>query len=229
MERRSAALLVTALYAALLTLRHASTPAVNELCARDFVHPAASGSCLCGANEYCLCTPSLAVDAIVELVDETGEAVRVLFILRGDGRGLAMVGGFLKVGESAEAGVRREVLEETGLRLVAWHQWCVFSAPERDPRRHTAALVFVGQASASATPVASDDAKTIRSFTIAELQRELPRFAFDHGRVVAAYLARFHPPRKGQPRGRQQHAGVAAAALGAGSTSHDPEPYAACL
>lgn len=42
------------------------------------------------------------------------ESTRVAFILRGDGRGLAVIGGFLQVGEAAEAGVRREVLEETG-------------------------------------------------------------------------------------------------------------------
>ena len=53
-----AALVAVAVYAAVLTLRHTSQPAINALCTRDFVTPVDSGSCLCGAGQYCLCTPS---------------------------------------------------------------------------------------------------------------------------------------------------------------------------
>mmetsp|Transcript_40676 Transcript_40676/g.67550 ORF Transcript_40676/g.67550 Transcript_40676/m.67550 type:complete len:134 (+) Transcript_40676:38-439(+) len=112
--------------------------------------------------------------------------------MRGDGRGLAMIGGFLRVGESAEDGVAREVLEETGLTVVSKEQFCLFSDPTRDPRRHTAALVFVARASPNATPRAADDAKSIRIFSIRDLQRQQPSFAFDHGRIVQEYLDVFH-------------------------------------
>ena len=63
----------------------------------------------------------------------------------------------VRVGESSEAAAAREALEETGLAVTQLRQWCVFSEPSRDPRRHTAALVFVARA--RGTPKASDDAK----------------------------------------------------------------------
>jgi ADP-ribose pyrophosphatase YjhB (NUDIX family) len=211
-------LLLVSLYALAVTIRHVlHQPAVSKICQRDFADTAAIGSCLCGKGEYCLCTPSLAVDAIVELVPATGvrdENTRVAFILRGDGRGLALIGGFLQVGEQAEDGVRREVFEETGLRLAHLEQFCLFSAPARDPRRHTAALIFVARSLGE--PQAGDDAKAIRTYTINELHRNPPTFAFDHGRIVSAYLERFSPLGD-----RRQRAGQLAACPGTSIIGRD--------
>ena len=147
-------------WALLATVFALSEGRVNDLCRRDFVRPASVGSCLCGEKQFCLCTPSLAADVIIELEDAAGHVESVVFIERRDGRGLAMVGGFVKVGEAAEAAAEREALEETGLRLTRLRQWCTFSSPSRDPRRHTAALVHVGRA--RGTPRAADDAKAIK-------------------------------------------------------------------
>lgn len=182
---------VVALYAVVLTQRHYATPPVNALCTRDFITPSASGSCLCGEGQYCLCTPSLAADVIIELEDAGGNVESIVFIERRDGRGLAMVGGFVRVGEAAEDAAAREALEETGLTTRELRQWCMFSKPDRDPRRHTAALVHVARA--RGVPKAGDDAKGIRTVPLLELQRRPPRFAFDHGLIVAAFVARFHP------------------------------------
>mmetsp|Transcript_42380 Transcript_42380/g.133725 ORF Transcript_42380/g.133725 Transcript_42380/m.133725 type:complete len:224 (-) Transcript_42380:748-1419(-) len=191
-SRSEFALVAVSVYALALTLRHAQLSApLNSLCTRDFVEPAASGTCLCGDKEFCLCTPSLAADVIIELEDSVGTVRHVVFIERKDGRGLAMVGGFVKVGESAEAAAAREAAEETGLEVTQLQQWCMFSEPRRDPRRHTAALVFVGRA--RGTPRSGDDAKGIRVVSISDLQRAPPKFAFDHGQIVAAFVARNHP------------------------------------
>ena len=185
-------LVIVTLYSISITMRYAkSENPVNPLCLRDFVEPTASGTCLCGEKKYCLCTPSLASDIIIELEDDTGTPTHIVFIERGDGRGLAMVGGFVKVGESAEAAAAREALEETGLSVTSLRQWCLFSKPKRDPRRHTAALVFAARA--RGTPRAADDAKGIRTVAIKELQTAMPKFAFDHGDIVGAYVARHHP------------------------------------
>jgi len=193
MERK--VLVLVSVYALAVTVRHVlHQPVLSKICQRDFTDTAAIGSCLCGKGEFCLCTPSLAVDAIVELVPATGVRnadTRIAFVLRGDGRGLALIGGFLQVGEAAEDGVRREVLEETGLGLAHLEQFCLFSAPDRDPRRHTAALVFIARSHGE--PRAGDDAKAIRTYTINELRQNPPTFAFDHGRIVRAYLERFSP------------------------------------
>ena len=123
----------------------------------------------------------------------------LVFIVRGDGRGLAIVGGFVRVGESAEAAAAREALEETGLVVDSVRQWCLFSAPNRDPRRHTAAQVHI--ATARGVPRAADDAKGVRAIRIDELKRSTPAFAFDHGAIVDAYLDSHHRRRKPAPGG----------------------------
>lgn len=196
MERT--ALYVLSIYAVCITFWHARTPAINALCTRDFVTPAAEGTCLCGEKQFCLCTPSLASDIIIELEDERGAVRDIVFIERKDGRGLAMVGGFVRVGESAEDAAVREALEETGLNVHHLRQWCMFSRPRRDPRRHTAALVFVARA--KGIPHAHDDAKAIKTVPIAELQRRVPTFAFDHGDIVGAFMRHFHPVEGEAPR-----------------------------
>jgi hypothetical protein len=45
-------------------------------------------------------------------------------------------------------------------------------------------------AGARGMPRSGDDAKGIRVVPIAELMGRPPQFAFDHGRIVAAYVAR---------------------------------------
>lgn len=181
-------LLVATVYSVGITCRYVQWQfELNPICERDFVTTAQRGTCLCGENEYCLCGPSLAADVIIELEDDAGIAHSVVFVERRDGRGLAMVGGFVKVGESADVAVAREALEETGLTLRSWRQWCMFSKPDRDPRRHTAANVYIGRA--RGTPHAADDAKGIRVVPLDELRSSPPKFAFDHGSIIDAYLA----------------------------------------
>ena len=128
------ALVAVCLYAIVLTLRHVN-PHLNELCTRDFVDPTSSGSCLCGEKQYCLCTPSLAADVIIELEGADGAVNEVVFIERRDARGLAMIGGFVKVGESVEAAVAREALEETGRDLLIQTGVFVLTVAQREVRR----------------------------------------------------------------------------------------------
>ena len=109
-------------YSLALTARHFSLPPAKlfELCGRDFHEPAAKGSCLCRAGEFCMCTPGLAADVILELEDRPGGGVRgVAFVVRGDGRGLAMVGGFVKVGESV--GIQRGQSGRLGGAIAGHH------------------------------------------------------------------------------------------------------------
>lgn len=183
---------VLAFYSALITYLYLSSSRVSPICKRDFVSPAAQGSCLCGEGNFCLCTPSVAADILIELEDESGRVTHVVFVVRRDGRGLAMVGGFVRVGESLEDAAAREALEETGLHIRKLRQWCTFSHPKRDPRRHTVANVFVARA--RGIPHAADDAKGVLQVSLKELQRNPPRFAFDHGTIVAAYMQQFHSP-----------------------------------
>jgi 8-oxo-dGTP diphosphatase len=128
-------------------------------------------------------TPPVAADVIIELCDRPGRPV-VLIERRFPPPGWALPGGFVEVGETVEAAAVREAREETGLEVELRMLLGVYSDPARDPRRHTVGIVYVGRARGE--PVAGDDAGAIAIVD----PRSPPPLAFDHGRILADYLAR---------------------------------------
>ncbi len=86
--------------------------------------------------------PSVAVDCLV-FKDNC-----ILLVRRGNhpfmGR-LALPGGFIEEGESAEQAVRRELMEETSLKVGNLCQFGFASTPGRDPRDWNISLVFTAQ------------------------------------------------------------------------------------
>ena len=58
--------------------------------------------------------------------------------------GMALPGGFIEEGESAEHAAVREMKEETGLDIILEGVLGVYSWPLRDMRCHTLTTVFVG-------------------------------------------------------------------------------------
>jgi len=123
--------------------------------------------------------PAMAADTIIEL---DGGGI-VLIERRNEPHGWAIPGGYIDYGESAEAAAVREAKEETGLDVELVEQFWVYSAPERDPRRHTITIIFIGNARGA--PVAADDA--LRAVVASE--NTLPKpLAFDHTRILADYF-----------------------------------------
>ncbi|MCX7358185.1 MAG: NUDIX hydrolase [Alphaproteobacteria bacterium] len=123
-------------------------------------------------------TPLLTVDCVV-----FDKADRLLLIRRAHEPftdRYALPGGFVDVGETAEAAALRELKEETGVdgqivRLIG-----VYSEPSRDPRGHTVSAAFLISAE-GAIPHAGDDAAAAAFMAD---WRELS-YAFDHAQIIA--------------------------------------------
>jgi 8-oxo-dGTP diphosphatase len=127
-------------------------------------------------------TPLLTVDCVV--VDAAG---RVLLIRRQNPpfKGeLALPGGFVEIGETVEAAARREVLEETGVRVSKLMLVGVYSNPDRDPRAHTCSVAFLARVRRSTTARAGSDAR--EALWVSDPGRQA--LAFDHRRIVADAL-----------------------------------------
>lgn len=127
-------------------------------------------------------TPALAADIVIELVDRPDRPI-VLIERLNPPYGWALPGGFVDVGEPVPAAAVREAAEETGLQVTLVQLLGCYSDPNRDPRGHTASVVYVGQA--EGTPLAADDAREVRVFAIAEFPNPL---AFDHAAILRDYL-----------------------------------------
>src|SRR5919204_3903202 len=87
--------------------------------------------------------PALTVDAVVFGLDE--EDLKVLLIRRDlppfQGK-WALPGGFVRVEESLEDAVRRELREETGIDQVFLEQLYTFGAVDRDPRERVVTVAY---------------------------------------------------------------------------------------
>ncbi|MCH5164274.1 MAG: NUDIX hydrolase [Clostridiales bacterium] len=157
--------------------------------------------------------PSVAVDCVVF------RASSVLLVRRGGHpfRGkLALPGGFIEEGESAEQAVRRELKEETDLEVKNLRQFGFASTPGRDPRDWNISLVFTAEWNCG-EPKGGDDAADaqfvdikligntlyvgdkkveleIRLNDCGELDFDETRIvedgvmAFDHAKIIAATL-----------------------------------------
>lgn len=157
--------------------------------------------------------PSVAVDCVVF------REGKILLVRRGGHpyRGLlALPGGFIEEGESAEQAARRELKEETAISVVNLRQFGFASTPGRDPRDWNISLVFTALAT-SGTPRGGDDAAsaafaevTLDGNTITVGGREITLdivlndsneldfdktkiikdgvLAFDHAKIIAAVL-----------------------------------------
>jgi 8-oxo-dGTP diphosphatase len=124
-------------------------------------------------------TPLLTVDIIIRY-----QGGVVLIERKNYPPGWALPGGFVDVGESLEDAAIREAAEETSLEVALIEQFHAYSRPDRDPRFHTASVVFIGEGRGGILR-ARDDARQARVFR----QDNLPdSVAFDHGQIISDYI-----------------------------------------
>jgi 8-oxo-dGTP diphosphatase len=122
-------------------------------------------------------TPLLTVDCVV--FDAEG---RVLLIRRArppfEGS-YALPGGFVDIGETVEAAAKRELLEETGVKVGKLTLVGVYSDPDRDPRGHTCSVAFTTKIK-TAKPIAGDDASAAEWVAL----KPSTKLAFDHCKII---------------------------------------------
>jgi len=104
----------------------------------------------------------------------------ILAVRRSDGFGIGLPGGIVHPWESADVGLRREVLEETGLTITFLERKFTFENNALYPARTT-----VFEAKAEGELRSSWEGKT-GVFTMAELEREI----IPSQRTVLDYLRR---------------------------------------
>jgi 8-oxo-dGTP diphosphatase len=93
----------------------------------------------------------------------------------------ALPGGFLEENETMEEGAKRELEEETGLKLEKLQQVGAFGTPGRDPRGRTISIAFVSLINAEPKLKANDDALDVKWFNL----NDLPDLAFDHRAIIS--------------------------------------------
>ncbi len=131
-------------------------------------------------KEHPYIKPSLTVDMLLV------ESGKILLIKRKREpfKGLyALPGGFVEHGEKTEEAAKREMLEETGLKVEIERLIGVYSDPHRDPRDHTVTIVYKVR-KIDGMLEGGDDASEAKFFPISAL----PKLAFDHREIIEDYL-----------------------------------------
>ena len=125
--------------------------------------------------------PAVTVDAILISPEKS-----VLLIERGSepykGK-WALPGGFIDMDEPLEAACRRELLEETGLRVGELTQFRAYGAVDRDPRGRTISVIFYAFTGEESVASAGDDAAKAKWFPL----DQLPELAFDHQQILEEF------------------------------------------
>ncbi len=120
-------------------------------------------------------TPLLAVDAVILF----REGVVLIRRENPPYQGCyAFPGGFVEVGESTEAAVRREAKEETDLETDLLGLVGVYSDPSRDPRGHVVSICYLARGRGELK--SGSDARSAEVFSL----DKLPPLAFDHEKMI---------------------------------------------
>lgn len=143
----------------------------------------------------------LAVDAIVFGYSQS-DGVSVLLIKRKYEpfkNQWALPGGFVKQEESLEEAVKRELTEETGIKVNYLEQLYTFGEPDRDPRYRVVSVAYflLVKSNKYKKLKASSDAESAQWFSI----KELPQLCFDHRKIVSTAIERVRAKIRYQPIG----------------------------
>jgi len=99
----------------------------------------------------------------------------------------ALPGGFVDENEDLETAAKRELEEETQVKINALEQIGAYGKPFRDPRGHMVSIAYFGRVNDDVIAKASDDAKEVNWFSITDL----PPLAFDHQEIISDALKKY--------------------------------------
>jgi len=130
------------------------------------------------------------VDAVVFGIDRERPELRVLLVRRASApyaKHYALPGGFIRMGESLERAVRRELREETAITPRYLEQLYTFGDCGRDPRGRVISVAYLALVRMDDHhPIAASDALAVAWHPVGKL----PKLAFDHDAIVDWALSR---------------------------------------
>ena len=113
---------------------------------------------------------------------------QVVLILRRDNQRWAFPGGFIDWGEDLRTTATREILEETGLRIVEFGRLVgVYSSPDRDPRLHSISITVSAEVEGQFTIIDRGEIMDVKTFELSAVPRGL--MSHDHLQQFEDYLA----------------------------------------
>ena len=143
--------------------------------------------------------PALTVDCVVFGLDE--QDLKVLLIQRAldpFAGCWALPGGFVDVAETLDDAARRELEEETGLRIRFLEQLYTFGDVVRDPRERVVTVAYYALVRLDEYPIrAASDARDTAWFPVCSP----PPLAFDHQHILRTAHERLRGKVRYQPLG----------------------------
>lgn len=129
--------------------------------------------------------PAVTVDIIV-ITNEQKPKILLIQRLRDPFKDCwALPGGFVDENENLITAAYRELNEETAIEQISLIQFKTFGAPGRDPRGHTVSVIHWGVVAPQIPFTAGDDAASAQWFEL----NQLPKLAFDHGKIVEEFIS----------------------------------------
>jgi len=142
----------------------------------------------------------VAVDAVV-FGYESKKNLSVLLIKRGVEpfkNSWALPGGLVKEDESLEQAVKRELKEETSVKIDYLEQLYTFGKPKRDPRNRVVSISYFALVRPNHFKIQADtDADEVQWFPV----DDIPKLAFDHQQIFDMAKKRLQAKLQYQPIG----------------------------
>lgn len=140
--------------------------------------------------KYCYEYPRPAVTVDTVVFKYQNDTLSVLFVKRGSPpfKGFwALPGGFVEMDESLENAAKRELCEETGVKVTYLDQLYAFGDVGRDTRQRVISITYFALVRSNSCPIqAGSDAADAAWFPI----HHMPPLAFDHAQMVQMAIKR---------------------------------------